>query len=122
MPVLLHANSDEAQAFGLEAGVDVLAHGLWNWSEPGSTVEVTRSVRKVLDGVVALDRDIGTVEAGKRANLLLLRQDPRKTIEAYMDIVSVILGGRVLDAVQLAANHSRPSLDGKRGGTGLDRP
>src|SRR5256885_17226431 len=30
-----------------------------------------------------LDRDIGTVEVGKRANLLLLRQDPTQTVEAY---------------------------------------
>lgn len=35
-----------------------------------------------------------------------------ETIEAYSDIVSVILGDRVLDPVRLAANHSRASLDG----------
>jgi imidazolonepropionase-like amidohydrolase len=262
MPVFLHANSVEAQAFGLEAGVDVLAHGLWNWSEPGSTVEQTRNAKKVLDDVVArhtgwqptiqvlygirdvvhpeflsdprlasvlptaliewyrsseghwfhdellkdpeikdarsfdthlalglnrvrhatgylaarraillfgtdtpsaptyanppglnawlemerlieagltpkqifraatlsnaqalhLDRDIGTVEVGKRANLLLLHQDPRKTIEAFTDIDRIVLGGRVLDPVQLAANHSRPSVDGKSIGTHLISP
>jgi imidazolonepropionase-like amidohydrolase len=60
-----------------------------------------------------LDRDIGTVEVGKRANLLLLRQDPEKTIEAYADIVSVILDGRVLDPAELAAKHARPALEGK---------
>ncbi|HEX4599631.1 MAG TPA: amidohydrolase family protein [Burkholderiaceae bacterium] len=247
LPVLLHANSSEAQAFGLEAGVDILAHGLWTWNEPEPGTELTPAVTKILDGVVAgnvgwqptiqvlhglrdlfnpeflsnprltrilpsnliewyqspegqwfhdellkdpeikgarsfdaqaalainrvehatgylaahganvlfgtdtpsaptyanppglnawfemknlidagltptqifraatlsnaqalhLDRDIGTVEVGKRANLLLLRQDPTKTIEAYADVVNVILGGRVLDPVQLAANHSR---------------
>jgi len=262
LPVLLHANSSEAQAFGLEAGVDILAHGLWNWTEPGPGTELTPAVKKILDGVVAgnvgwqptiqvlyglrdlvnsgflsnplvtrvlpsnliewyrspegqwfhdellkdpeikdahsldalaalpidrvkhatgylaahdanvlfgtdtpsaptyanppglnawfemknlidagltptqifraatlsnaqalhLDRDIGTVEVGKRANLLLLRQDPTKTIEAYADVVNVILGGRVLDPVQLAANHSPASLDGKPAGTRLNSP
>jgi imidazolonepropionase-like amidohydrolase len=29
LPVLLHATSDEAQRFGLDAGVDIMAHGLW---------------------------------------------------------------------------------------------
>ena len=247
LPVLLHATSSEAQAFGLEAGVDILAHGLFKWNEPAPGTELTPAVKKILDGVVArnvgwqptiqvlygiqdlfnpsflsnpllgrvlppqliewyrspegqwfhdellkdpeikdahafeaqtalafnrvkratgylvahganvlfgtdtpsaawsyanppglnawfemknlidagltptqifraatlsnaqalhLDRDIGTVEVGKRANLLLLRQDPTKTIDAYADIVNVILGGRVLDPVQLAANHS----------------
>jgi imidazolonepropionase-like amidohydrolase len=28
LPVLLHASSTEAQAFGLDAGVDIMAHGL----------------------------------------------------------------------------------------------
>jgi imidazolonepropionase-like amidohydrolase len=51
-----------------------------------------------------LDREIGTVQVGKRANLLLMRADPTKTIEAYQEIVKVILGGRVLDPSVLAAN------------------
>ena len=54
-----------------------------------------------------LDHDIGTVEVGKRANLLLLRQDPMQTIDAYAGIVKVILNGRVLEPAQLAANAAR---------------
>ena len=50
-----------------------------------------------------LDREIGTVQVGKRANLLLVRADPRKTIQAYQEIAKVILGGRVLDPSMLAA-------------------
>ena len=50
-----------------------------------------------------LDREIGTVQVGKRANLLLVRADPRKTIQAYHEIAKVILGGRVLDPSMLAA-------------------
>jgi imidazolonepropionase-like amidohydrolase len=51
-----------------------------------------------------LDREIGTVQVGKRANLLLVRADPRKTIQAYQEIAKVILGGRVLDPSMLAPN------------------
>ena len=51
-----------------------------------------------------LDHDIGTVQIGKRANLLLLRADPRKRIDAYTEIVTVILAGRPLDPTTLAAN------------------
>jgi imidazolonepropionase-like amidohydrolase len=50
-----------------------------------------------------IDKDVGTVEIGKRANLLLLRQDPTQTIDAYQNIVKVVLGGRVLDPTELAA-------------------
>ena len=56
-----------------------------------------------------LDRDVGTVEVGKRANFLLLRQDPTQTIEAYTNIVKVILGGRVLHPEDLAAARA-PSI------------
>jgi hypothetical protein len=54
-----------------------------------------------------LDRDIGSVQVGKRANLLLLRQDPTQTIDAYSGIAKVILNGRVLDAADLAASAAR---------------
>jgi len=252
LPVLMHANTDEAQRFGLDAGVDILAHGLWNWSQEHSTSSnVTPGIQKILDDELAknvglqptmqvlhgirdlfseaylsdprltrvlpstlldwyrspegqwfrvlisqdvkssanadpnevervidegigpviergkhatayliarhgrilfgsdtpsaptyanppglnewlemhrlidagetaaqifksatltnaralkLDGDIGTVQVGKRANLLLLRQDPTSTIDAYAGIVKVILNGRVLDPAELAAD------------------
>jgi imidazolonepropionase-like amidohydrolase len=250
LPVLMHANSAEAQAFGLKTGVDILAHGLWNWNDPSPVTEPTPAVKTILDGVLAnhvgwqptiqvlyglrdlfntaflsdprlarvlpsslldwyrspegqwfhdelaprfqgkdqdpqvveaevnkvyavsigrvthatayleshgarllfgtdtpsapsyanppglngwlemqrlvaagvtparifrsatlsnaqalkLDQDVGTVQVGKRANLLLLRQDPTQTIEAYAGIVKVLLGGRVLDPADLVAD------------------
>ena len=255
IPVLMHANSDEAHRFGLDAGVDIMAHGLWNlYQEHSTTSEVTPGMKKILDDELArnvglqptiqvlyglrdvigasflsdprlprvlpsslidwyrspegqwfhvavsedmklpadaspsqlehaanegfglgidrgkhgtahvierhgrilfatdtpsaptyanppglngwlemhrlmeagetpaqifksatltnaralkLDRDIGTVQVGKRANLLLLRQDPTQTIDAYAGIAKVILNGRVLDASDLAANAGR---------------
>ena len=44
LPVLLHANAEAAQAFGVAAGVDAFAHGMWHWND----VEATR-----VEGVVA---------------------------------------------------------------------
>jgi imidazolonepropionase-like amidohydrolase len=244
LPVLLHANSAEAQTFGLDTGVDILAHGLWNADEKAAPGELTPAVRSILDRVVStgvgwpptlqvlyglqdlfnadflanpllvrvlphslidwygtregqwfhdvvaadlaradpratrpnlsvpiarvaaatgylakrrarllfgtdtpsaptyanppglnawlemrrliaagvtpaqvfeeatlsnaralkLDREIGSVQAGKRANLLLVRADPRQTIQAYAEIVKVILAGRVLDPNVLRAD------------------
>jgi imidazolonepropionase-like amidohydrolase len=245
LPVLMHANSAEAQTFGLDTGVDILAHGLWNADETAAPGQLTPAVKSILDRVVAaqvgwqptlqvlyglqdlfnagflsdpmlarvlprtlidwygtsegqwfrdviaaditgpdpgaalrrglavpigraaaatgylakhgarllfgtdtpsaptyanppglnawmemhrlleagvtpaqifaaatlgnaralkLDREIGTVEVGKRANLLLVRTDPRQTVQAYAGIVKVILFGRALDPGALAAN------------------
>jgi hypothetical protein len=248
--VLLHANSAEAQTFGLDTGVDILAHGLWNADEKAAPGELTPQVRAILDRIIAtrtgdqptlqvlyglqdlfnpgfladpmlarvlprslidwygtregqwfhdsvvadmassapnipratlrpnfamgmgrvaagtgylarhgarllfgtdtpsaptyanppglngwmemhrladagvtpaqifvaatlsnaqtfrLDGDIGTVQVGKRANLLLVRADPRQTLDAYATIVKVILGGRVLDRKAPSANQA----------------
>jgi imidazolonepropionase-like amidohydrolase len=52
---------------------------------------------------LGLGREIGTVQPGRRANLLLMREDPTQTIEAYDGIVKVILHGQVLDRSELAA-------------------
>jgi imidazolonepropionase-like amidohydrolase len=56
LPVLLHANSTDAQAFGIEAGVDVMAHGQWNWNTPNSVTELTPEVTKVLQAVIDAKR------------------------------------------------------------------
>ncbi len=52
MPLLLHANSQAAQAFGLQAGVDAFVHGIWKWDESGAAA-MPAGVAAVLDGVAA---------------------------------------------------------------------
>jgi len=274
LPVLVHANADEAQAFALDSGVDIIAHGLWNTKErPATAGELTPAMKAILDRVIAnnvgwqptiqvlyglqnlfdarvlsdpmlarvlprslidwygtpegqwfhdeitadiaksnpgvpkvalrvnllapigivkaatgylashggrllfgtdtpsaptyanppglnawkemhnlldagltpaqifematrsnalafrLDQEIGTVQVGKRANLLLLRQDPTQSIEAYAAIAKVILAGRVLDTTGLAADRKNthpsdvPPMSGlRKRGTGFKRP
>ena len=69
-----------------------------------TAAQILKSATLTNARALKLDRDIGTVQIGKRANLLLLRQDPTQTIEAYADIAKVILNGRILDPSELAAN------------------
>lgn len=47
--------------------------------------------------------EIGTVEVGKRANLLLLQHDPTLALSAYDAIDTIILGGRELNSVARSA-------------------
>jgi imidazolonepropionase-like amidohydrolase len=51
LPLLLHANSLRAHRFAVAAGVDGVAHGLWNWGDVGdrSSSELPAPVREVLD-------------------------------------------------------------------------
>jgi imidazolonepropionase-like amidohydrolase len=61
----------------------------------GATIEAARAFH--------LDSLYGTVEAGKVANLLLLRANPLETVEAYDAIDLVVVRGKVVDRSVLAA-------------------
>jgi imidazolonepropionase-like amidohydrolase len=54
-------------------------------------------------GAFHLDSLYGTVEAGKVANLVLLRANPLESVEAYDAIDLVVVRGMVLDRSALAA-------------------
>jgi imidazolonepropionase-like amidohydrolase len=50
---------------------------------------------------MGLDRDTGTVEAGKRADLILIDGDPLKDIRALRHVTRVVAAGRLYDAAAL---------------------
>ena len=54
-----------------------------------------------------LDKDYGTVEPGKTANLLLLTGNPLETMRAWSQIEKVILHGEVIERETLAADRER---------------
>jgi imidazolonepropionase-like amidohydrolase len=49
VPVLVHANSLSAHRLAVDAGVDAVVHGLWNWDEESGGGELPAAVRQVLD-------------------------------------------------------------------------
>lgn len=53
-----------------------------------------------------LGHEIGSIEVGKRADLLLLETNPLATVEAYDRIEQVILGGQVIERTALAAQRT----------------
>ena len=64
------------------------------WFEAG--VPLPRILRAAtLDNAAAfgLSADLGTIEVGKRADLLLLRENPLQTITAYDAIETIFLNG-----------------------------
>jgi imidazolonepropionase-like amidohydrolase len=52
MPVFIHANGTDAQEFAVQAGVDIIAHGLWHWNREQKATELTPRATKILDDVV----------------------------------------------------------------------
>jgi imidazolonepropionase-like amidohydrolase len=53
LPVLIHANSLSAWRFAVQSGVDVIAHGMWNWDEFERSDTLPAPIRALLDTVVA---------------------------------------------------------------------
>ena len=52
LPVLLHANSQEAHQFGLDTSVDAIVHGIWTWTDRVATdlnVEITTILDEISD-------------------------------------------------------------------------
>ncbi len=54
LPVLLHANSESAQSFGVAAGVDAFAHGMWTWNDRAAT-EMSPAIESIVDATLARD-------------------------------------------------------------------
>jgi imidazolonepropionase-like amidohydrolase len=50
--LMMHANSFEAQRFAVDGGVDVIAHGMWNWGELNKETELPDEIRQLLDRIV----------------------------------------------------------------------
>lgn len=61
LPVILHANSETAQRFGLMVGVDGFAHGMWTWNAAGGdslTPEITAVLDAILETKIAVQPTI----------------------------------------------------------------
>lgn len=85
-------------AHGQQAGV--AAHWeLWSFVRGGMTpVEALRAGTIVAAQSLGMAQDIGSIEPGKLADLVVLSADPSQDISASDEIERVMLGGRLYDA------------------------
>ena len=61
-----------------------------------------------------LEQDLGSIEPGKAANLLLMDKSPLDSLDAYDSIVTVWIRGKPVPREALAANPAPPSLPAAR--------
>lgn len=85
-------------AHGQQAGVG--AHWeLWSFARGGmSAVEALKAGTIAPAQSLGMDKDIGSLEVGKLADLLILTDDPSADIRKSDSIEQVMLGGRLYDA------------------------
>ena len=53
LPLMVHANSFEAQQFAEDGGADVIAHGMWNWGALDRRQDLPPEITALLDRIVA---------------------------------------------------------------------
>jgi imidazolonepropionase-like amidohydrolase len=104
--VTIVAGSDTGLvAYGLHRELEI-------YNEAGLTpLEVIQLATIGSARAMGLDRDSGTVEAGKRADLILVDGDPLKDIKNLRRVTRVVADGRVYDAAALWRSvgfHSTP--------------
>ncbi|MFM2257298.1 MAG: hypothetical protein RIQ28_1145, partial [Pseudomonadota bacterium] len=109
-------------AHGQEPGI--AAHWeLWSFVRGGmTTVEALRAGTIESARSLGYDKDIGSIEPGKLADLVILDADPTADIRNSEKIVKVMLNGRLYDAATLneevTGNRKRPAYwwEGAQGG------
>ena len=78
------------------------------WRQAGVTPsQLLRAATVGAAELYGLENEIGAVEVGKRADLLLLGEDPTQSIDAFDSIETVILGGRAIPREELSARNAR---------------
>lgn len=74
-----------------------------HWADAGVALSRILSAA-TLDNAVAFEMsDRGTIEVGKRADLLLMKNDPLKSVAAYDSIETVFLNGEAIARASLVA-------------------
>jgi len=115
-------------AHGQEPGI--AAHWeLWSFVRGGMTpVEALRAGTIESARSLGYDADVGSLEPGKLADLVVLNADPTKDIRNSDKVSKVMIGGRLLDAAtlneELTGSRKRPAYwwEGKDGGAGYAGP
>ena len=115
-------------AHGQEPGI--AAHWeLWSFARGGmSPIEALRTGTIEAARSLGYEADVGSLEVGKLADLVVLDADPTQDIRNSDKISKVMIGGRLLDAAtlneELTGTRKRPAYwwEGKDGGAGYTGP
>jgi imidazolonepropionase-like amidohydrolase len=109
--ILFGTDTPSAWTYANPPGVNA-RHEMDNWIAAGVsrkklfnalTIDNARALR--------LEREIGTVEPGKRANLLLLGGNPLERLDAYDTVQTVFLHGRPIPRASLSARNAPAKMN-----------
>lgn len=102
-PLLLGSDTPSAPTFGSQPGYDTYREMRMMAQSGVPLAAIFRAATINNARQFGLEKDYGTVEAGKIANLLLLNANPLETMRAWTSIDRIILRGDVIKRESLAA-------------------
>jgi imidazolonepropionase-like amidohydrolase len=101
--LLFGTDTPSAPVYTNPPGLNAL-YEMRQWSASGVSLQRILSAATLENArILRMDGDIGSVEQGKRAHLLLLRANPLESVEAYNTIETVFLAGRPIKREELSA-------------------
>jgi len=103
-PMLLGSDTPSAPTYGNQPGYDTFKEmrAMAQAGIPLSAIFAAGTINNARQ--FKLDKDYGTIEKGKIANLLLLEANPLASVEAWSRIDTVILHGEPIARETLAAD------------------
>jgi imidazolonepropionase-like amidohydrolase len=102
-PMLLGSDTPSAPTYGNQPGYDTYKE-MRTMAEIGIPLEAILAAGTINNArSLKLEKDYGTIEKGKVANLLLLDANPLASVEAWTKIDKVILHGEPIERETLAA-------------------
>ena len=102
-PMLLGSDTPSAPTFGSQPGYDTYRE-MRMMAQSGLPLPAIFRAATINNArQFGMDKDYGSVEAGKVANLLLLTENPLETVRAWTSIDRIILRGDVIKRESLAA-------------------
>jgi len=93
VPLIFGSDTPGVDGFGNPPGLNGRLE-LQNWADTGAPLSLILRAA-TLDNATALGLcdDLGSIEVGKRADLLLLKEDPLASVSAYDSIETIFLNG-----------------------------
>lgn len=103
-PLLLGSDTPSAPTYGNQPGYDTYRE-MRMMAQSGIPLPAILQAATINNArQFKLDKDYGTIETGKIANLLLLNSNPLETMRAWSDIDRIVLHGKVIERNTLAAD------------------
>jgi imidazolonepropionase-like amidohydrolase len=93
VPLILGSDTPGVDGFGNPPGLNGRLE-MQDWSDAGATpAQILAAATLGNAAALGLARELGSIEPGKRADLLLLRKDPLRGISAYDSIETIFVNG-----------------------------